>query len=862
MFEIVFLVLLAILGWLLGVVGFFRAGRALKEVQRLRTELGLVPPSLAVAAGGPVVAPNGMLVMDPAMAPPVANDTPDVPPAEDLPTEAAPTPAPPPPRVRKNLEEAITQRFGLWLGALALLLSAVFLIRFGIEEGWLGPAVRSAMAALLGLLLVAGAEALARRHPTGGAPDRAPAALAAGGVAGLFGAGYAAGPLYGLLAAPFDFAALGLAGIAGLLLALRFGPLVGVVGLLGGYVTPALVASASPFLPGLYIYLLVVTAAAAIVLRFTAWTPLGALAALGVAGWAAVGGQTAVPEAGWAPALFVPAAVAVLLFALPRGVGAVAPGRLVAGWSVVLPGLALLALSDTWPWAGAAALLAFCLAAILRAAPEPGLIRLPWYAAAIAVVAMALWSLPLWSVTGEAVTVEGVVAGFIPGAWVPEALEPWLATLGLLAVLHLVAGLRLGARATGWAGLGGAMPVALLLVGFARVRGFQPDPLWAAAGVVLAAVLVGAAGRAMRQGRPAEAGEWAAGAVGALALGAGMLLTDQWLSAALGLLLPALAWIGRRTGLVALRRVAALLALGVLVRLVLNPAVAGYAVGEWPVLNGLAVAYLVPAFSAAWAAHLFGGAGRAMGLLRGVSVIAAVAGVAVLIRHGMAGDLGDDRIRFADVAAQCGAAWLLAAGFAVLARRWPSPTRVAAQRVLGGIGLLLLTALLLGNPGLTDEKVPGVALWNPLLAAYAVPGVLAGLAALRTARRWLAVLLGGLALASGLTWVVLEVRRAAQGARVGFDAAPFGPVELWAISGGWLLLAIALFALGLRARRRGPRLAALAVIGIATMKVFLVDMGELDGLWRVLSFLGLGLALIGLGSAYRRFVTPRASGAP
>jgi len=30
----------------------------------------------------------------------------------------------------------------------------------------------------------------------------------------------------------------------------------------------------------------------------------------------------------------------------------------------------------------------------------------------------------------------------------------------------------------------------------------------------------------------------------------------------------------------------------------------------------------------------------------------------------------------------------------------------------------------------------------------------------------------------------------------------------------------------------------------------------LDGLWRVVSFLGLGLALIGLGAAYRRFVLP------
>jgi uncharacterized membrane protein len=43
--------------------------------------------------------------------------------------------------------------------------------------------------------------------------------------------------------------------------------------------------------------------------------------------------------------------------------------------------------------------------------------------------------------------------------------------------------------------------------------------------------------------------------------------------------------------------------------------------------------------------------------------------------------------------------------------------------------------------------------------------------------------------------------------------------------------------------------------------VFAIDMSDLTGLWRVLSFLGLGLALIGLGVVYRRFVLPGRDGA-
>ena len=50
------------------------------------------------------------------------------------------------------------------------------------------------------------------------------------------------------------------------------------------------------------------------------------------------------------------------------------------------------------------------------------------------------------------------------------------------------------------------------------------------------------------------------------------------------------------------------------------------------------------------------------------------------------------------------------------------------------------------------------------------------------------------------------------------------------------------------------RLSALAVVGLTSAKVFLIDMAGLDGLWRALSFLGLGLTLIGLGAVFRRFV--------
>ncbi|NWN13489.1 DUF2339 domain-containing protein, partial [Escherichia coli] len=50
------------------------------------------------------------------------------------------------------------------------------------------------------------------------------------------------------------------------------------------------------------------------------------------------------------------------------------------------------------------------------------------------------------------------------------------------------------------------------------------------------------------------------------------------------------------------------------------------------------------------------------------------------------------------------------------------------------------------------------------------------------------------------------------------------------------------------------RVFGLALLTGVTFKVFLIDAAALDGLLRILSFLGLGLALIGIGWAYGRFV--------
>jgi uncharacterized membrane protein len=70
----------------------------------------------------------------------------------------------------------------------------------------------------------------------------------------------------------------------------------------------------------------------------------------------------------------------------------------------------------------------------------------------------------------------------------------------------------------------------------------------------------------------------------------------------------------------------------------------------------------------------------------------------------------------------------------------------------------------------------------------------------------------------------------------------------------WLLYGIALLAIGIALHQTVIRYASLAMLLVTAGKVFLIDMSDLTGLYRVASFLGLGLSLVGIGYLYQRFV--------
>lgn len=74
-----------------------------------------------------------------------------------------------------------------------------------------------------------------------------------------------------------------------------------------------------------------------------------------------------------------------------------------------------------------------------------------------------------------------------------------------------------------------------------------------------------------------------------------------------------------------------------------------------------------------------------------------------------------------------------------------------------------------------------------------------------------------------------------------------------ALSAVWLVYSVIMMTLGIWKRTRPLRLAAFALFGITILKIFLRDLTFLTGLYRILSFIGLGVILLGVSYAYQRY---------
>ena len=751
-------------------------------------------------------------------------------------------------------ERWVGGRLMIWAGGAALAVAGVLLVRYSIQIGLITPAVQMGMAFLFGLALLALGE-VARGRAAWATDPRVAQALVGAGILILYAASYGSLVVHHLIGGGTAFGLMVAVTAVALVLSLRHGAPAAVMGLVGGFLTPLLVGEKGDTAIPLLTYLSLLDVALFALAGRRGWTWLAAAAALISLLW---GGAVLfmTPFDAMAGGVFV-LAVALLAslikagegwhldFLRPAAFGLVELAGLVARGDVGLPA-----------WGLFATLAAAC---FVLEARRREFRPLPLIALVLALLLLALEALP--PAPHLALIAGGITLLFAAGS-VPAALRRDDPRLPFATFCLAFVG-----------------PVGI-------VRAARPEllerPLWGLLCLLLAAGPAWLAwtrrGHARAKGADLSLG--IAAAAFALPLGLGaynlvppLLLPAAWLVVALGLALAA-----RRLpddGIAFIAYAALALAGCVAIGAVplLWETVAGSIVGMPASARSLPAPLvavqdlLLPALllAAIWRV-ISEPLPRARLLPLGLAALFAGAAAYIAFKQifGLTPEPADFVARgFAERTLLNQLLFLL--GWLVCRGRLPVPGLDARGRWLAGTGLTALAAarlvwfdMLIQNPLLVAQSVGAWPIANLIAPAYLLSAFW-----LYRARRgadhelrsgaWLI-----LSLASLVFGVMLMVRQGFQGPILDRPGIP--STESYGYSLAGLLLSIALLLGGIRGRDKAVRVAGLALLAATTVKVFLVDASALEGVLRILSFLVLGLALVGLGMLYGKVLNAEARG--
>jgi uncharacterized membrane protein len=821
--------------------------------------------------------------------PAAAKEPEQVPPEEALPPPeseaAASSVAPPAPAAPAKPTISLEERFGtqwvVWAGGIALALGGFFLVRQAIEQGWFGELQRVLLGAAVALALIAAGE-WTRRHEiltgvTGLPKAHIPSVLTAAGTAIAYADVYAAYALYGFIGPAVAFVLLGVVALGTLAAALLHGPALAGLGLIGAFLTPLIVSTEQPSYWALYLYLAMVTAASFGLARARLWRWLAVTAVAASVLWALPGIgdlQALASHAFHIAAGFTLAALLIvsgLLFgpdAVPGDVDAVSSGAL-AAYLLASMLLVLATGHDT---------LALTLFVVLVAAT----IAIAWRsdAASAAVPAAALLVTLIflqWSFNFN-VAELAIVSGAVPdSAWLPDRFlfgAP-LTLGGAFALLFGVSGFLAQNRearplvSTLWGACAVFAPIAILIALYYRIAGFEQSIPFAGAAVVLAGAFALATEALSKRSEPpaseAACAIFATGAIASLALALSLALEKGWLTIALALMVPGIAWVAEKRPWPVLRWLAAAVTVALFGRIAWDPRIVGDGIGTRPIFNWLLYGYGVPAASFWLAGHMMRRRADDVParIVDAAAILFTVLLIVLEVRHYLTGDPYGTGSALAETALDVS---LLLAVVIGLER-----IRLKSGSIVHDLGARLLAAMVfvmivfnLGvseNPLFTGEPV-GPPFINLILLGYGLPAVLAGVLAYvtyGTRPLWYSSTAAATALALALAYLSLEIRTLYHGP-VLIEGAT-SDAEQYTYSAVWLLFGVVLLAAGIFLRSLTLRIASAAVVVLTVLKVFLIDMSDLTGIYRALSFLGLGVVLIGIGWFYQRLLFPKAPAA-
>jgi len=764
------------------------------------------------------------------------------------------------PQMQSQWVEKIREQWMIWLGGLMVALAGIFLVKYSVDQGYLGPKARVAMAVLVGIALHASAEWLRRKR---GGHD-ALAALAGGGSITLFGALLAALNLYQLIPPGTAFIGLVLVALATAALALVQGPILAAMGLVGAYLVPILVNTGSNNIAMALLYVTAVNVGALVLMRYVYrhWLWLG-ICGFTLFWWFAGFSRLYSDPPTLALHLSLYSLIfAYGLFAAPRfdwllqQVGdckSVFP--LQTTWLQVKAGefwarntLALLVLlilqgvilaSLTIANYGYLVCLMLPLFILYVARSKPYLSPLAWLALITVVVAILL---------GHAI--PGSETGWL-ALDLAEQKKLGLLLLAVAVVFSGSAAWNLGLRRDRglWSSLAVMAPLLVLIPAYFLLPVVTNDISWALAAAALAGIYLLIA---WQQNKAAfgqvETLSLTIAAHAGYSLAALFVFQQATLTLVFAAQVLSLAYLRKKFQAPLLEWIIKALVAFIIIRLSLNPFIPTYpTLDQWFILTyGLCALLCYLAARIDQPNHDF----RLW--LEAAALHLSTLFLLLEIRYGLnKGDLLAASFSLTE-------SGLYTLTFGVLAVVYRIRAKVAGTLALiyqwASNFLLALAAftycfvcVLLLNPLLSEANITGPLLFNPMVLAFGLPTAVLLIASYFN--RGKNLMLSLIAIASALLFVSLEIRyffTDLMNIRYPFDST-----EVYCYSLFSMLIAIAVMVIGLKRQILYWYQIGLYVLFIVIAKLFIVDMNGLTGLLRVASFMGMGLSLLALAYGHR-----------
>ncbi|MEZ0224923.1 MAG: DUF2339 domain-containing protein, partial [Alphaproteobacteria bacterium] len=746
-----------------------------------------------------------------------------------------------PEQKRQSFEAGFGQKAAVWIGGASLAFGGFFLVKYTVEQGLLTVNLRLLLGFVLGVVMILSASILRLRGAANS--TRISQALAGAGIADLYATVYAATSLYGIVPPMAGFIGLAVVTLSAIALSLRYGLGVALLGLLAGYIMPAFVPVPDPKAVNLFLYLFMLTSAAIALARYREWWAMGILSLAAGISWVVMWGVGPFFYVGDCPpmALFILGSAATVAIFSPIGFKRPEWSDTAAwvSWGAAVPLMTFVTVNSGYALEQWYLFAALCLCSFAAAAFRPQQYKYsPLLCLVLAPTALIVWM-------------------HAPTAELASALLAFAAVFGLggLGLMHL-------RPAPLWAAMLASSLTVFYALGYflisedaARLLSVpQADVyhVWSTAAAMLALLFMILTMDAYRSPRiDGKAREWITGifiaaAAAFTAAALSIELPAKFIPAGFAAEILALSWLAQHTDIRGLRKTIAAL-LGVVVL--------------WLALE------ILPIFGILRIDH---GATEGLRTLTQFGLTGILlASSALFIRRRRDGYLGETlemAALFSLTAFLCSGiqfaldppwSWINSNIFfaAGLAGAWAGRIDRFRGYAWGGIALFLFALFrvfyqnILQNPLVVDIDVGERFFFNSLILAYALPVLWLWLGARAALKMPLPrEVLGMTALILLLAFVSFEVRQFFHPGHL--KAGATTTAEIYAYSAIWLLLGAGLLLAGTWQKNKLLRVSSLVIMLFTIAKVFLYDASTLDGLYRVFSFLGLGVSLIALSWFY------------